>query len=194
MISSVYGKIIVKSPTFVEVQNQGIGLMIYIPLSSSQVIGETGSEVNLYTYLHVREDALQLYGFATQKEREIFQALISVSGIGPRTALGILSGISVESFIQAVHDHDIDMLSKAPGIGKKTAERVVLELKEKLIPDSDKRTGSPGHESQIQEEAVLALVALGFRQQNAKDLVQRELKKQPDIDVETLIRNVLRRN
>ncbi len=194
MISSVHGKLIGKSPTSVEVFVHGIGLTIGVPLSTSQVLGEIDSNIQLYTYLHVREDVLQLFGFSSVREREIFQVLISVSGIGPRTALGILSGISVQDFVNAVYHHDVNLLSKAPGVGKKTAERIILELKEKLKPETGD-TGMPtGVSGKIQEEAVLALIALGFKQQNAQNLVQAELQKQPELDVETLIRIILRRN
>jgi len=121
MIESVRGSVSRKSPTFCVINVQGIGLGVYISLNTFRNIGEEKQEVELLTHLHVREDALQLYGFFTEGEREIFRKLISVSGIGPRLAMTILSGLSVEEFQQAIVSDDADLLTKIPGVGKKTA-------------------------------------------------------------------------
>ncbi|MFQ6093465.1 MAG: Holliday junction branch migration protein RuvA, partial [bacterium] len=110
----------------------GIGYGINIPLSSYQQVGSLGSEVHLLTHLHVREDILQLYGFTTEEERELFQMLVAISGIGPKMALSILSGISVEDFQRAIVSNNVDVLVSISGIGRKTAQRLIVELKEKF--------------------------------------------------------------
>ncbi len=194
MIAFVSGKLISKSPAQAVIQVNGIGLMILIPLSSYQALGEIGTQTELYTHLHVREDALQLYGFYTKKERHVFKALITVSGIGPRTALGVLSGLTTDEFIHAVHQQDAGLIASAPGIGKKTAERLVLELKEKLEDvNTDQQDTVPCQKFKTTEEAVLALTALGFKPAKAKEMVRNEIKKQPDISIEDIIRNSLRK-
>jgi len=132
MIASVRGILTHKSLTSVVIHTGGIGFQILIPVSSHEALGKVGEEVSLLTYLHVREDVLQLYGFATEAERELFLSLITVSGIGPKLAQSVLSGISVKDFRLAVQQQDIAALSRVRGIGKKTAERLVVELREKI--------------------------------------------------------------
>lgn len=195
MISFVHGKLISKSPTQAIIQVSGIGLDVLIPLSSYQALGEIGSQIEVYTYLHVREDILQLYGFHTQKERRVFQALITVSGIGPRTALGILSGLTTDELIHAIHKQDVALISSAPGIGKKTAERLILELREKLDESELEPLSELSMEkSNLTEEAILALMALGFKQTKAQEMVRKEVGQNPEISIEDIIRNSLRKH
>lgn len=196
MISFVKGKLISKSPTEIVLEVSGIGFHILIPVSTYQVLNEVGLQVEILTYLHVREDILQLYGFFTHKERQVFQALITVSGIGPRTALGILSGLTTDELIHAIHHQDIALISSAPGIGKKTAERLVLELKEKLDITEETEQGMTvaSDKLRLSEEAVLALIALGFKQSKAQQMVRSEIQKEPDITIEDIIRNSLRKH
>ncbi len=193
MISHVIGKLIEKTPAFVVVETGGIGLKIWIPLSSFEVLGDVGNRVRVLTYLHAREDNLQLFGFATPEEKNLFQLLITVSGIGPRLAQGVLSGISVETFQRAILDHDIGVLTSAPGVGKKTAERLVLELREKIVePTSDGSSVSVTSKTPISEEAVKALVSLGYKRIRAETAVQNVLRDESSLSLEDVIRRVLR--
>jgi holliday junction DNA helicase RuvA len=192
MISSVSGKLTRKSPTWIIVESGGIGFHISIPVSSYDAFGETGRDVRVLTHLHVREDALQLFGFATEAERRLFLLLISVTGVGPKLAQGILSGIAVAEFEQAVRGNDLASLTKVPGIGKKTAERLVLELKEK-IGEADPKTGAgPAGRSPMEEEAVLALVSLGYRRAQAQEAVRKTLKQDASLSLEETLRRALR--
>jgi Holliday junction DNA helicase RuvA len=193
MIASISGKLIRKTPTWIVVESGGIGFHISIPVSSYDAFGETGRDVHVLTHLHVREDALQLFGFASEAERRLFLLLISVSGIGPKLAQGILSGIAVGDFEQAVRTNDLASLTRVPGIGKKTAERLVLELKEKigeavsLTQPSDTSGRSP-----IEEEAVLALVSLGYRRAQAQEAIQKTVKQDRSLSLEETLRRALR--
>lgn len=194
MISFVSGKLVEKTPAYVVVETNGVGFKLWIPLSSYQALGEVGESVCVLTHLHVREDVLQLFGFATPEERDLFQLLISVTGVGPRLAQGILSGISVEEFKQSVRNQDINMLTSAPGVGKKTAERLVLELREKIGESITEGPLIPQHAvSPAGEEAVLALVSLGYKRTRAQELVQGVLREESSLAVEEVIRRVLRR-
>jgi holliday junction DNA helicase RuvA len=193
MIASVTGKLIRKSPTWIVVESGGIGFHISIPVSSYDAFGETGMDIRVLTHLHVREDALQLFGFASEAERRLFLLLISVSGIGPKLAQGILSGIAVGDFERAVRDNDLASLTRVPGIGKKTAERLVLELKEK-IGEAETPAGqaAPADRSPMEEEAVLALVSLGYRRAPAQEAVRKTLKQDASLSLEETLRRVLR--
>ena len=194
MISYISGKLVEKTPTYAVVDSNGVGFKLWIPLSSFQALGDTGNDVRILSHLHAREDALQLFGFATVQERDLFELLISVSGIGPRSAQGILCGISVEEFRRAVRTQDVGLLTSAPGVGKKTAERLVLELRDKLGEPEFEKTGIPQAVlTPTAEEAILALVSLGYKRQQAQDKVQRVLRESPSLSVEDVIRKVLRK-
>jgi len=178
MISFLHGKIVESLPTQVIVNVGGVGYDVLIPLSSYDKLPQPGQEVKLLTHLAVREDAHTLYGFMTVAERELFKLLINtVSGIGPKIALNILSGISVIAFRGAVANGDVKALSQVSGVGKKTAERIVVELRDKIgaagawEASSAQRALSP--EDQKVNDAVLALMALGFKQIEAHDSVRK---------------------
>ena len=194
MISHVLGKLVEKTPAYVVVETGGVGFKIWIPLSSFQALGEIGDQVRVLTYLHAREDVLRLFGFATPEEKDLFQLLITVSGVGPRLAQGILSGISVEEFKRAVMDQDIGLLTSAPGVGKKMAERLVLELREKI---GESKSGGMAvsilSRTPAGEEAVQALVSLGYQRSRAEEVVRKVLQKETSLSVEEVIRRVLRR-
>ncbi len=164
-------------PTQVVVDVHGVGYEALIPLSSFNKLPQPGQQVRLLTHLVVREDAHLLFGFMSQQERELFRLLINtVSGIGPKIALNVLSGISVAAFRGAVANGDVKVLSQISGVGKKTAERIVVELKDKIGPagaweaSSAERALSPA--DQKINDAVLALIALGFKQLEAHDSVR----------------------
>src|SRR5690242_16983996 len=174
MITFVHGKLVEALPTQATVEVHGLGYEVLIPLSSFDKLPPPGGEVNLFTQLIVREDAHTLYGFATVAERDLFRMLINnVSGIGPKTALNILSGMNAVAFRGAVANGDVKALSQISGVGKKTAERIVVELRDKIGPagawEASSATRSLSAADQKVNDAVLALMALGFKQLEAHD-------------------------
>ena len=177
MITFLHGKLVEAIPTLVVVEVQGVGYEALIPLSSFDKLPLPGQEVRLLTQLIVREDAHTLYGFMTAAERDLFRLLInSVSGIGPKTALNILSGMNVTAFRGAVAGSDVKSLSQISGVGKKTAERIVVELRDKIGAAAAMEAASAKHglapDDQKTTDAMLALVALGFKQNEASDAVR----------------------
>ena len=177
MITFLQGKLVDALPTEVIVDVNGVGYEALIPLSSFDKLPQPGQPVKLLTQLIVREDAHTLYGFMTSEERDLFRMLIhTVSGIGPKTALNVLSGISVTAFRGAVAKGDLKSLSQISGVGKKTAERIVVELKDKIGMAGAWEAASAKHglsaDEQRINDAVLALVALGFKQIEAHDSVR----------------------
>ena len=200
MITFLSGKLTEAIPTQVVVDVHGMGYEVLIPLSSFDKLPPLGQDVKLLTQLIVREDAHILYGFATTAERDLFRLLInSVNGIGPKTALNILSGMNVVAFRGAVANSDIKSLSQISGVGKKTAERIVVELRDKvgaggaLEAASARHTLSPS--DQITNDAVLALMALGFKQNEAMDVVRAaQAMLGPQATVEQLVRACLKKN
>ena len=178
MITFLHGKLLEALPTQIVVEVNGLGYEVLIPLSSYDKLPQLGQTLKLLTHLVVREDAHVLYGFMSTAERDLFRLLIhTVSGIGPKIALNVLSGISVTAFRGAVANQDIKLLSQISGVGKKTAERIVVELKDKIgaagawEASSAQRGLSP--EDQKLNDAVLALMALGFKQVDAHDTVRK---------------------
>jgi Holliday junction DNA helicase RuvA len=195
LISYIKGILVEKAPARVVVENCGLGYEILIPLSSYDVLGEPGSDVLIYTHFHVREDSHTLFGFATVKERKLFQMLISVSGIGPRSALTILSGVSVDDFCSAVAREEVGFLTAISGIGRKTAQRLIVELKSRIV-EQEVEIGVGGGPRQVQDsisEAVQALMSLGFTRPAARKAVEKCASElDADFDVEELIRGALR--
>ncbi len=199
MITFLHGKLVETLPTQVIVNVNGMGYEVLIPLSSYDKLPQPGQEVKLLTQLVVREDSHTLYGFMSAAERELFRLLINtVSGIGPKIALNVLSGISVTAFRGAVANSDVKVLSQISGVGKKTAERIVVELKDKIgaagawEASSAQRARSP--EDQKVNDAVLALMALGFKQIEAHDAVRKAQNSLgAQATVEDLVRACLRK-
>jgi len=165
MIAYVKGILTVKHPGEVVIEAGGIGYQLFIPVSTFERLPPTGNELLLHTYQHVREDALLLYGFLTSEEKDFFLSLTDVSGVGPRLALGILSGAKVSELRNAVESEDITFLSRIPGLGKKTATKLVFELKGKL-PLGDSAAPTPA--SVLYEDALSALVNLGYRRTDSE--------------------------
>jgi len=177
MITFLHGKLVEALPTQITVDVNGVGYEALIPLSSFDKLPQPGQSIKLLTQLVIREDAHTLYGFMTPEERDLFRLLVhTVSGIGPKTALNVLSGISVTAFRGAVAGGDLKALSKISGVGKKTAERIVVELRDKIGMAGAWEAASARHglsaEEQRINDAVLALVALGFKQIEAHDSVR----------------------
>ena len=192
MITFLDGRLTSALPTQAIVNVGGVGYEVFIPLSSYDKLPAPGQSVQILTHLHVREDAHILYGFMTAAERDLFRLLVNhVSGIGPKLALAVLSGMSVSNFKSAVVNADIASLSKINGLGKKTAERIVLELKDKLGVVAAWEAASAAHaptaEQSQANEAVLALIALGYKQVDAHKTVrelqehEREIKTAEDL-------------
>jgi holliday junction DNA helicase RuvA len=179
MIAHIKGKIIHKSPESVIVDVEGVGYEVYIPLSTYYKLPDLEEYVSLNTYTHVREDALQLYGFSTPLEKDIFQMLIAVSGVGPRLARNILSGIPADSLISAVSSADVARLKAIPGIGGKTAERLVVELKDKMAVIDKSRgaevkgQGFGSRYNSISKDVYSALVNLGYKGHLADKAIEK---------------------
>ena len=189
MIASLKGTVQTKRPEGVIVDVNGVGYQLSVPLCNLIDIPEPGETVFMHTYTHVREDALQLFGFLNEKDREVFTTLIGISGIGPKLGLAILSGMPSERFVEAIQSEDVTMLATIPGLGKKTASRLVLELKGKL-PSLDPEGSSSSQASQEASDAVSALVNLGYKKQFSEKAVETALRngaeKIEDIIMEAL--------
>jgi Holliday junction DNA helicase RuvA len=197
MITFLEGTLIEALPTQVVVAVHGIGYQILIPLSSFDKLPAPGSQIKILTHLQVREDAHVLYGFLTTAERDLFRLLVNnVSGIGPKTALDVLSGISVSNFKAAVVQGDAGLLAKSKGIGKKTAERIIVELKDKVGVAAAWEAASEGHaptaEEQQINDAVLALISLGYKQVDAHKAVKQALAAGGTRSTEDLVRQALK--
>jgi Holliday junction DNA helicase RuvA len=199
MITFLAGKLATALPTQATVDVNGVGYELLIPLSSYDRLPAVGQPIHILTHLHVREDAHILFGFMSAAERDLFRLLVNhVSGIGPKLALAVLSGMSVTNFKNAVVNGDVAMLSKISGLGKKTAERIVLELKDKLgvaaAWEAASATHAPSAEQSQANEAVLALIALGYKQVDAHKSVRDLQEKHPEIaSAEELVKQSLKR-
>jgi len=200
MITSLSGTLVESLPTQVIIEVQGVGYELLIPLSSYDKLPAPGQSVKILTHLAIREDAHVLYGFMTPAERDLFRLLIhTVSGIGPKIALNVLSGVSVPAFKGAVANGDIKALSQISGVGKKTAERIVVELKDKIGAAGAWEASSAKHglsaADQKLNDAVLALMALGFKQIEAHDSVkQAQSVLGPQASIEDLVRACLKKS
>lgn len=188
MIGYLKGKIISAKPTQIILDVNNVGYLIHISISTFEKISDQ-NEVSLFIYTYVREDALNLYGFYTEAEKEMFELLISISGIGPKVALSILSGISVEELQSAIQSENVSRLVSVPGVGRKTAERIVLELKSKV--GFIETAASKGIDFTIKQEAVLALTTLGYNQKVADKIVRDLLGGNPSFTIEELIKKSL---
>ncbi len=196
MISQLRGKILSLTPTDAVLEVNGVGYQLHIPLSTFEALRAASSETTVLTYLHVREDALQLFGFATAEERELFRHLISVTGIGPRMAQGILSGLNASELRQAIQSGNIDALTSIAGVGRKTAERIILELKNKLGKIEPMESHEPPTSAQlkVRSEAVVALMSLGFNrtiaERSIRDVLQES--RNAELGVEEIVKLALR--
>jgi len=182
MFAYISGKLFQKEPTSVIIDVNGIGYQINIPLSTYSALPATGQNTKLLTYYHVREDIQALYGFATPEEKELFLLLISVSGIGPKMAMTILSGTSPEQFRHRILDGDVESLTLIPGIGLKTARRIIIELGEKIGQTSEVVSGELATVTlgATGEEALRALISLGYRRAEALNALRKAVKELGD--------------
>ncbi len=194
MISFLRGKVADALPQRIVLDVNGVGYEVNVPLSTFDALNPLpGQELTLKTYFHVRENLQVLYGFATEAERDIFLLLIDrVSGIGPATAMSVLGGLPVDQFKAAVVQHDISAIARAKGVGKKTAERIVLELKDKVGLADTWDSQARGATSQAVGDAALALIALGFKQVEARKAIAAIITQNPESTADELIRTALR--
>jgi len=191
MIGQLRGRLTDKRPNQVLVDVGGVGYLVQVPLSTYAALGNLHSEVTLLIHTHVREDALALYGFLSSREKHFFEMLISASGVGPALALKILSGMSVEELLPAIRANDLVRLTQIPGVGRKTAERIILELKDKLdavAVETGKRTASPAG---VEADVISALVNLGYDARGAESAVAEAKRKAGANDFESLLRPAL---
>ena len=199
MIASIHGTLTFKSPAHVTVEVSGVGYRIFIPLSTFYELSDEGTMVRLHIYTAVREDAIHLFGFCTSDEKQLFEVLLTVNGIGPRLALSLLSGIAPRDFIGAVFSEDRATLTRIPGVGKKLAERIILELRDKLVRldaaaagEGVKDKASPA--DTLREDALSALVNLGYKKSTAKTIVNRVFDDSPGvISLEEALKKALQR-
>ena len=196
MIAHLRGRISEKHPNRVIVDVNGVGYDVFVPLSTFYGMGEAGTDIALRIHTHVREDALLLYGFATSLEQELFERLIGVSGIGPKVALAVLSGIEPKELIRAIERGDLARLTAIPGVGKKTSERIVLELKDRLPRVSADAMVAAGDTDAspipMQDDVVSALVNLGYHRPLAEKAAASAVSISPDAGFERTLKQALR--
>ena len=195
MIAHLRGRLLEKQPNRVVVDVNGVGYDVHVPLSTFYEMAEPGSDVSLRIHTHVREDALNLYGFATRLELQIFERLIGVSGIGPKLALAVLSGIEPNELVSAIRTANVARLTGIPGIGKKTAERIGLELKDKMasVLPADTTVAAPTDDTEaLRTDLLSALMNLGYHRPLAERAVSAALKKAGGESFEASLRLALR--
>jgi Holliday junction DNA helicase RuvA len=191
MIAQLRGRLLRKEPQEAVIDVGGVGYRVTIPLSTFYRIGEPGAEVTLLTHTHVREDALSLFGFLTPVEQALFERLITVSGVGPKLAVSVLSGIEAEELVAALRSSDLARLTRIPGVGKKTAERLVVELKDKMQDLPSAAAAAPAAPRAATEDLVSALVHLGYSRPEAERGVERALREHGEGRFEDLLRFAL---
>jgi len=192
VIAHLRGRILRKAPQELVLDVAGVGYRVTIPLSTFYRLGEPGAEVSLLTHTHVREDTFALFGFVSASEQALFERLISVAGVGPRLAIGILSGIEAPDLVGALRSGDVTRLTRIPGVGKKTAERLVVELKDKMEGLEGTEPSREGAPTAGQDDLVSALVHLGYSRHEAERGVARALKDGGDDRFEEILRRTLR--
>jgi Holliday junction DNA helicase RuvA len=194
VIAQLRGRLVRKETQEAIVDVHGVGYRLTIPLSTFYRIGDPGQEVTLLTHTHVREDTLALFGFLTAAEQALFERLISISGVGPKVAIAILSGIEAPDLVSALRTSDVVRLTRIPGVGKKTAERLVLELKDKVqgLAAAEPEPTPAGGRGTAKDDLVSALVHLGYSRPEAEKGVERALKDDGDGRFEDLLRRTLR--
>lgn len=190
MIGYLRGKIISKKPTKLLIEVNGVGYLVNISINTFEKIADK-EETALYTYMSVRESAIDLYGFYTLAEKEMFELLISVNGIGPKSAQSILSGIQIEDLKEALQSGNISRLISIPGIGKKTAERLMIELRDKAESVSTMGEAGTSGGSSVKNDAVAALLNLGYNQKTAERVIRAIMDRSPNISIEDLIKEAL---
>ncbi len=198
MIAHIAGKLIQKQPNSVIVDVGGVGYELTVPLSTFYDLGEPGTEVSLRAYTYVREDTLQLFGFRTDREKQLFLLLTSVSGVGPKLAITLLSGLNADDLIRAIRDNNLARLVGVPGVGKKTAERLVVELRDKVAKLSIAAQAETVQSdytpvaNALSDDVISALVNLGYQKAAAEKAVGNVFKENADASFETALKLALR--
>jgi Holliday junction DNA helicase RuvA len=195
VIARLKGTLAEKAPNRLTIDVAGVGYDVLVPLSTFYGIGEIGAPVSLRIHTHVREEVIALYGFATPLEQDLFERLISISGIGPKLALAVLSGIDPGELVRAIRTEDVARLTRIPGVGKKTAERIGLELKDRLPLAATAFAGPAGDAApgeDLRSDLLSALTNLGYKGQVAEKAVDGALKKTPAASFEDVLRDILR--
>jgi len=190
MIGSLRGKLIDKRPNQILLDVSGVGYQVQIPLSTFAGLGALHDEITLLIHTHVREDQFSLFGFVTAREKQCFELLISASGVGPALALKILSGMGIEQLVPAIRKGDLAALVLIPGVGKKTAERIVVELRDKLAAVDVPEAGKPATKSQLESDVASALVNLGYDERSVEKALEKA-REAGGKDFETLLRESL---
>ncbi|HWP85218.1 MAG TPA: Holliday junction branch migration protein RuvA [Terriglobia bacterium] len=198
MIAHLRGTLLSKKANKVIVDVAGVGYEVYIPVSTFYELGPPGSDVHLHVYTHVREDTLALYGFRTEREKWLFEKFLTVSGVGPKMAVAILSGLEMDELLPALRNGDLALLTHIPGVGRKTAERLVLELRERLgdLEASKERVparAAAGEMTGAEGDVLSALLNLGYARPAAEGAVREVRREEPQADFETLLRLSLRK-
>ena len=192
MIGQIKGRIIEKSPPEILIEVGGITYEVLVPMSTLYQLPDLGELIHLHTHFSVREDAQTLYGFIDAKTKKMFRSLVRINGVGPKMALGILSGMSVDDFVQTIQNNDSESMVRMPGIGKKTAERLIIEMRDKLSEWGSSEAHSDlslTSRSSIMKDAEIAMISLGYKPQQAARAIAQVLKTNPEIiDSEELIR------
>ncbi|MBI4482120.1 MAG: Holliday junction branch migration protein RuvA [Acidobacteria bacterium] len=196
MIAQLTGKLLSKKPSSVIIDVHGVGYEVAIPLSTFYTLGDEGSSVSLKVHTHVREDAITLIGFHSQLEKELFLKLINVSGVGPKLGLLILSGMEPEQLVRAIRRSDLGRLTGIPGVGKKTGERIVVELRDKMVklavPEEEGAVPPLSEKDQVSEDVISALVNLGYQRAPAEKAVQEAARDGASREVQELLKRSLR--
>ncbi|HEX5965087.1 MAG TPA: Holliday junction branch migration protein RuvA [Pyrinomonadaceae bacterium] len=203
MIAHLSGTLLSKNPNSVIVDVSGVGYEVNIPVSTFYELEDTGANVKLRIYTHVKEDALQLYGFKTSRERELFINFISVSGIGPKLGIALLSGMSADELIASIKSNNLARLTLIPGVGKKTAERLIVDLREKMTALStsqvEEESGArpamaeESTEDSVRSQALSGLMNLGYQRSAAEKAIDAALSEGGDISVESILKRSLRK-
>lgn len=192
MIARLKGILVEKTPNRIVIDVGGVGYDVVVPLSTFYGLADEGSAVTLRVHTHVREDVIALYGFSTPLELDVFERLIAINGIGPKLALAVLSGIDPDELVRAIRAQDVARLTRIPGIGKKTAERIGLELKDRLPQGTGPERVAAPHGDDQRTDLLSALTNLGYKGAAAEKAVDAALKKNPGARVEDLLREILR--
>ncbi len=195
VIALLRGTLIEKAPSRVIVDVAGVGYDVQVPLSTFYGLGEPGTNVALKIHTHVREEVIALYGFGTRLEQDLFERLIAINGIGPKLALAVLSGIEPAELVRAIRRQDVARLTAIPGVGKKTAERIGLEMKDRLPPALEtvgqaQDAASPA--DQLRTDLLSALLNLGYQRVSAEKAIDKVLKAPPDVSFQDALRDVLK--
>lgn len=191
MIGYIRGKLLIKKPNYVLIEAGGIGYLVNIPLSTYYKLSDN-KEAEIYIHTKIREDQISLYGFSDENEKQIFEKIISISGVGPKTALALLSGLSIEELYQVIEKQDVKKLCKIPGIGSKTAQRILLEIKDKIRSKDSNVPQTLTVNEELKKDLISALINLGYSTKESEEVVNTVLKRNDNSDISYLLKECLK--